>query len=81
MTRLRKYKLLSESEKEREVRAQQVVEAGGWLQVFDGIGDLWLEVGTGKDTHLLERAKLYPLPPLPGISRPDPTSRIRRMLA
>jgi tRNA (guanine-N7-)-methyltransferase len=60
LTRLRKYKLLSESEKEREVRAQQGVEAGGWLQVFDGIGDLWREGGTGKDTHLLDRSKLYP---------------------
>ena len=60
MTRLRKYRLLSESEKDREVRAHEVVEAGGWHQVFDGIGDLWLEVGTGKDTHLIGRANLNP---------------------
>ncbi len=60
MTRLRRHRHLSEEEGAREARLQQLQEAGGWNQLFERQGDLWLEVGTGKDTHLLERSIQHP---------------------
>ncbi len=60
MTRLRRHRHLSEAEGAREARLQQLQEAGSWNQLFERQGDLWLEVGTGKDTHLMERSIQHP---------------------
>ena len=60
MTRLRRHRLLTESESAREVRLQDLYENVEASRCFRVEGDLWLEVGTGKDTHILERSLRHP---------------------
>ncbi|MEC9476165.1 MAG: tRNA (guanosine(46)-N7)-methyltransferase TrmB [Planctomycetota bacterium] len=60
MTRLRRHRLLTDSESAREVRLQDLYENSEASRCFNVSGDLWLEVGTGKDTHILERSLRHP---------------------
>ncbi|MDE0960178.1 MAG: hypothetical protein OSB09_05300 [Planctomycetota bacterium] len=59
MTRLRRHLQLSDGERSREVKVQQLLDCDGWPQLFEFSGDLWLEVGTGKDTHIIDRASRF----------------------
>ena len=56
MTRLRRHRTLTEQQRSRELHPQELIRVGGWEQHFGKDGDLWLEVGTGKDTHIIERS-------------------------
>jgi len=60
MTRLRKLRNLTENQQSRNIHPQELLRAGDWHQYFGKSGDIWLEVGTGKDTHLIERSILNP---------------------
>lgn len=60
LTRLRRHRLLTESESAREVRLSEIAENSDASHCFNLTGDLWLEVGTGKDTHILERSLRHP---------------------
>ena len=60
VTRLRRHRRLSESESAREVRAHDLIAADGGHGFFGREKDILLEVGTGKDTHILERSLNYP---------------------
>jgi len=56
MTRLRRHRTLTEGQKSRELHPQELIRVGGWQRYFGEAGDLWLEIGTGKDPHIIERA-------------------------
>ncbi|MGE4632618.1 MAG: tRNA (guanosine(46)-N7)-methyltransferase TrmB [Planctomycetota bacterium] len=60
MTRLGRHRQLSPSERAREVRVQDLIGRDGGSPAFSHQKDIWLEVGTGKDTHILERSLHYP---------------------
>ena len=60
LTRLRRHRRLTASESAREVRVQDLFENAEASRCFDLAGDLWLEVGTGKDSHILERSLRHP---------------------
>ena len=59
MTRLRRHRTLTERQRSRELHPQELIRSGGWEKHFGFAGDLWLEIGTGKDPHLIERALLH----------------------
>jgi len=59
LTRLRRHQRLSEGEQSREFKVQQLLDHGDWSQLFGLSGDLWLEIGTGKDTHIIDRASRF----------------------
>ncbi len=56
MTRLRRHRTLTAEQRSRELHPQELIRVGGWEKLFGRTGDLWLEVGTGKDTHIIERS-------------------------
>ena len=56
MTRLRRHRTLTAEQRSRELHPQELIRVGGWEKLFGKTGDLWLEVGTGKDTHIIERS-------------------------
>ncbi|MGE4618256.1 MAG: tRNA (guanosine(46)-N7)-methyltransferase TrmB [Planctomycetota bacterium] len=60
MTRIRRHRRLSESESAREMRVQDLAEAQDLSHCFGQSGDIWLEIGTGKDPHILERSLRHP---------------------
>ena len=60
MTRLSRQRRLSESESAREVRAHDLIAADGGPGILGHEKDIFLEVGTGTDTHILERSLNHP---------------------
>ncbi len=52
--------LLTDLERRPEVSVPSLEAAGGWDRVFGSPGTLTLEIGLGKDTHLIERAHAEP---------------------
>jgi len=52
--------LLDAAERRFEVDLPGLAAAGGWGGIFAGEGPLCLEIGIGKDTHILERAARAP---------------------
>ncbi|OUU22506.1 MAG: tRNA (guanosine(46)-N7)-methyltransferase TrmB [Planctomycetia bacterium TMED53] len=60
MTRLRRHRTLSAAQKARELHPQELIRVGGWERYFEAPGNLWLEIGTGKDTHIIERSRKFP---------------------
>lgn len=60
MTRIKRNQILTESELRWEITFPQLEEAGSWEEVFGRAGDLYLEVGLGKDPHILDQARNFP---------------------
>ena len=56
MTRLRRHRTLTEDQRSRELHPQELIRVGGWEKLLGTNGDLWLEIGTGKDPHIIERS-------------------------
>jgi tRNA (guanine-N7-)-methyltransferase len=52
--------LLDSAERRYEITLDGLAATGGWSGVFGSDGALSLEIGIGKDTHLLERAARAP---------------------
>jgi tRNA (guanine-N7-)-methyltransferase len=62
--------LLTDEDRRFEITVPALADAGGWPGVFTGEGGnrpLTLEIGLGKDTHLLEKATARPERPFVGI--------------
>jgi len=60
VTRITRRRPLTEKELRWEITYPQLEKAGSWEKVFGRDGDLFLEVGLGKDTHLIEQARFAP---------------------
>jgi len=60
VTRITRRRTLTEDELRWEITFPQLEEAGGWEEIFGRSGDLYLEVGLGKDPHILDQARNSP---------------------
>ncbi len=52
--------VLTEEDRLAEVTLEDVERAGGWPGIFSSSAPLSVEIGLGKDTHILEQAAAHP---------------------